>query len=425
MLMSFIFAAKLFFFGLCLWMGAYLLARNSPKATLRLTGLGLAAFALVLAGEILYAQVFPALVLLPALCWIGAALHLMPEEKPVRKLLIRLWAWASLPLFLLTLLNAWAASLVVAALLGCAGLVAWLARQAYFRNTLAVMAAVATFFAVSTGMLVLPVRFIPSPWWILLLGCDLLFLGLVIIFWDAFDDGATLRMHLFRSFLSSFAYAGTLALLVILVSALTGEFGQGQAWMLTSLVAFGILTQAFSSQIQKLLDLAAFPQAVEMNRQREILHQTAEEMPRLSPVNPLSVPEAEFIRLTRRAISSLGDLPRLSTSPLMHLPQLREIANPLERAQQLKALLVGQIQHLKPQQAAAFGATDEWRYYNALYFPYVAGLKPYARYPEKDRLDAACLQALEWFQTSVPERTLHNWQNSATQLVAQGLRPPP
>jgi hypothetical protein len=101
-----------------------------------------------------------------------------------------------------------------------------------------------------------------------------------------------------------------------------------------------------------------------------------------------------------------------------------EISNPLERAQQLKALLVGQIQQLKPQQTAAFGSTDEWRYYNALYFPYVAGLKPYARYPEKDRLEAASLQALEWFQTSVPERTLHNWQNAATQLVAHSLRHP-
>ena len=37
-------------------------------------------------------------------------------------------------------------------------------------------------------------------------------------------------------------------------------------------------------------------------------------------------------------------------------------------------------------------------------------------------LDAVAQKALEWFQTAVPERTLHNWQNAATKLVAQDLR---
>jgi hypothetical protein len=66
--------------------------------------------------------------------------------------------------------------------------------------------------------------------------------------------------------------------------------------------------------------------------------------------------------------------------------------------------------------------TDEWRYYNSLYFPYVLGLKPYTHRTDKDALDETSRQALEWFQTSVPERTLHNWQNTAAKLVANDLR---
>jgi hypothetical protein len=69
-----------------------------------------------------------------------------------------------------------------------------------------------------------------------------------------------------------------------------------------------------------------------------------------------------------------------------------------------------------------FGMTDEWRYYNALHFPYVVGLKPYTRRADYDSLDETSRAALDWFQTSVPERTLHNWQNAAAKLIAEEIR---
>ena len=69
-----------------------------------------------------------------------------------------------------------------------------------------------------------------------------------------------------------------------------------------------------------------------------------------------------------------------------------------------------------------FGTSDEWRHYNALYFPYVAGLKPYSSRATHDHLDADARAALDWFRTAVPERTLHNWQNAAAKLIAQDLR---
>ena len=71
---------------------------------------------------------------------------------------------------------------------------------------------------------------------------------------------------------------------------------------------------------------------------------------------------------------------------------------------------------------AAAEQSDEWRHYNALYFPYIAGLKPYSRRLPHDRLDPPAQLALEWFQATVPERTLYNWQNAAAKLVAQDLR---
>ena len=68
-----------------------------------------------------------------------------------------------------------------------------------------------------------------------------------------------------------------------------------------------------------------------------------------------------------------------------------------------------------------FGLTEEWRFHNA---PYIAGLKPYSRRIDyaDNGLNEVEKEALEWFRTYVPERTLYNWQNSAAQLVAQDLR---
>jgi hypothetical protein len=136
------------------------------------------------------------------------------------------------------------------------------------------------------------------------------------------------------------------------------------------------------------------------------------------------VDDEQFARLTRRALSHLGDLPKLATNRLVNLPGIAG-TNPLDRAHALKALLVRSIQKLKPHSEAEFGTTDEWRYYNAVHFPYVLGLKPYTRRADYDSLDDASRAALEWFQTSVPERTLHNWQNTAAKLIAEDIRGSP
>ena len=392
--------------------------------TVRLTGLGVLFYAIALALEIIWGGQPNGLLLIPALLWIGAVLHLIPEEISWRQSMIRTWILTVIPIFILTLLNAWFSLIAIFALLGCVVLIASFKLRTHFKKTFALLIVIGLFFSLSTGLLVLPLNWFPHVWMIPALGLDLILLGVAITVWDAFDEGESMRSHILRSLVSSLYYAGALAALVVLAIIMDGEISLGKLIALVSVIAFGILTQTFSNPIQNLLDRLTLSKESALNDQRDVLRQTADELPRLSTLNPAEVDEEEFARLTRRAISNLGDLPKLSASPLTNLPtlHLHNSSNPLERAHALKSLLIERIQRLKPQGDDQFGITDEWRYYNSLYFPYVLGLKPYTRRIDRESLDEPSRHALEWFQTSVPERTLHNWQNTAAKLVADDIR---
>jgi hypothetical protein len=184
----------------------------------------------------------------------------------------------------------------------------------------------------------------------------------------------------------------------------------------------------FAHPAQNALDswiLAMFPRLREQRRESRAAENAAA---RVDPtVDFAAMDEAEFTRLTRRALSHLGDLPRLAASPLTQLPIIEQRLrargiepNTLARAAELKTLLAERIAHLRPANGATYGTSDEWRHYNALYYPYVAGLKPYAAHAAD--LDSGQRTVLEWFRAQVPERTLHNWQNAAARLVALDLR---
>ena len=107
----------------------------------------------------------------------------------------------------------------------------------------------------------------------------------------------------------------------------------------------------------------------------------------LRSANPLDgVDDETFARLTRRALGHYGDLSKLVASPLTALPIIDERLaargapdQPLERANELKALLADRIARLKPRDGGDFGTTEQWRHYNALYFPYVVGVRAYAQ----------------------------------------------
>ncbi|MBI5032862.1 MAG: hypothetical protein HZB51_20260 [Chloroflexi bacterium] len=399
------------FYGFTLWLGSYLLARNSRQVSVQLTGWGLLAYAFALAVQIIFGQTYLIILLAPALFWIGAAIYLLPEDNSLRPILIRAWAIASIPLAILTQLNAWFAALIVVALFLCAGMIARLAFRSQFKNAFALIAVLALFVTLSSGLLILPLNWIPFDLGMTLLGLDLIFLGVALTAWDAFDEGASIRAPLARSFVASLYYAGALALIAIVLGA--------NSTLVLMLITFGILTQTFSNAIQSWLDRLTLPQRI--NDERETLRQTADALPSLSLLEPTSMDEEQFTRLTRRALSNLGDLGKLASSPLVNLPMVRG-SNPLDRTHALKSLLTQMIQKLKPQSDAQFGTTDEWRYYNAVYFPYVQGLKPYNRRADDESLDDVSRAALDWFQTCVPERTLHNWQNIAAKLIAEELK---
>ena len=209
--------------------------------------------------------------------------------------------------------------------------------------------------------------------------------------------------------------------------------------LLLVITALAIASQVLAEKIQRALDRVAFAALPQLQQQRADLRAVAEALPKASSArkfgldvptpNPLDAwDEEEFARLTRRALSHFGNLPKLTASPLGQLPLVderlaeHERDNSLARAAALKALLDEAIAQLKPESHQAFGTTDEWRFYNALYFPYVVGLRPHSRRATHDDLNPAAQQALAWFRSQVPERTLYNWQSAAAKLVAQYLR---
>src|SRR4051794_418139 len=82
---------NLLIFAFTAWLGLYLIARDRSKSVLVYTGMGLVAYALSLALNSLFLLDFQlplsyvlqmlakTLLFVPALCWFGATLYLLPE----------------------------------------------------------------------------------------------------------------------------------------------------------------------------------------------------------------------------------------------------------------------------------------------------------------------------------------------------------
>jgi hypothetical protein len=100
---------EIIIYSLALWLGLYLIARNPGNPRLRWAGLGLIAYSLSLATDLLNAYApTPALfqtiarlhwplLFFPALFWLGAISYLLPEESALRLHLNRLWSYGLLP----------------------------------------------------------------------------------------------------------------------------------------------------------------------------------------------------------------------------------------------------------------------------------------------------------------------------------------
>lgn len=442
-------------FGLAAWLGLYLLARDPLNPTLRWSGVGLLAYALALAAQILAAAardlelarglsaVHQALIPLPAVFWTGAMITILPQEGLLRHRLKWIWGAGLLPLtVMLLLLNAaqqppapaWSAmalnGLVLLPLAAVLMLVVLYARIRGTGGMVGLLLAAAVFFSIGTGLSIAPAFGISPVWVTLAVGLDLVLLGFAISALDAFDQGEALLPHFLRDLLGAGSAALVFGLAVGLLSAPEpGQVLRARMLALTT-IALAILWQTLSDPLDALLDRIVFAATPTVRAERAELRGVAGAVPRVpATLETESWEPGEFAQLTRKALSHLGNPPRLARSPLTRLPVVEarlaargERINTLTRTAMLKRILIEAIEHLKPAGNERFGTTDAWRHYNALHYPYVRGVRPYRRRTYGSDLDPDARKALDWFRSQVPERTLYNWQKDAAALVAQHLR---
>jgi hypothetical protein len=439
-------------FALSWWLGLYLLARDPRKPVLVLAAIGLCGFAAVVALDAvrtgsrshaqLLSQIEIYLVAVPGVAWFAVVLEFArpAEAAGRRREALLVLAVAALALIGAVLAGSvdgplrtghWVMFAVISgSTLG--GMLVAVRRPAQPIPVSRVVAVATLFFALGNAVLIIPLGLLPS--WLALAstGFDVLLLGVAVALWDAFDEGQALRADMLRSFIATAVVAvlfGGQALIGMAITGPNTQIRTALTVLLFTSLALAISINVLADPLAGLLDRLAFSHSPTLQAERAALRDAEAALP-LRSVNPLDdVDDETFIRLTRRALGHYGDLSKLVASPLTQLPAIdQRLARrgapdqPVERANELKALLADHIARLKPRDAGDFGTTEQWRYYNSLYFPYVVGVRAYAQNATAAGLDPVARQAWQWLVTEVPQRSLHNWQNSAARLIAADLR---
>ncbi len=145
----------------------------------------------------------------------------------------------------------------------------------------------------------------------------------------------------------------------------------------------------------------------------------------------------EFKQTVRRAITDLKSPPQLAQSPLLALSlvtvRLIHEQRPdhrLNRAGILRELLLSYIEALRPTDQATPPASDAWRFYNVLYYPYVREISRKAALnklrqlqtgePSNDPHAAELRTVLDWL-VNIEEATFYKWQRRASDIIATSL----
>ena len=440
-------------FTLSWWLGLYLLARDPRKPVLVLAAIGLTSFAAVVALDAvrltsvehadLLSRIEIYLVAVPGVAWFAVLLEL---ARPCDS-----WRSRAGEIMLVTGVAALAfvgaglagsvdgplraghwVMFAVISLSSLGAMVKAVRRPAQPVPVAGVVVVATLFFALGNAILIIPLGLVPS--WLALAstGCDVALLGVAVAIWDAFDEGQALRADMLRSFAATAVVALLFGGQALIGMAVTGPGSTGRTALTVLLftsLAVAVAIQVLAGPLAGMLDRLAFSRSPRLRSDRAELRRTAAALP-LRSANPLDqIDDDTFARLTRRALGHYGDLSKLVASPLTALPMIDERLaargapdQPLERANELKALMADHIARLKPRDCGDFGTTEQWRYYNSLYFPYVVGVRAYAQNATAAGLDPVARQAWQWFVTEVPQRSLHNWQNAAARLVAANLR---
>jgi hypothetical protein len=433
-------------FALSWWLGLYLLARDPRKPVLVLAAIGLTSFASVVAldavrvvsGSAVLSNVEIYLVAVPGIAWFAVLVEMSRPRDSWRGRAGEIAAVAGVAAV------AFFGAAMAGNVDGPLRLGHWVMFAAISLSSLGAMVkavllkpprpvvsfvVIATlFFALGNAILVIPLGLVPS--WLALAstGFDVALLGLAVAIGDAFDEGQALRADMLRSFAATAVVALLFGGQLLIGLAVSGQETAQTVLLFTSL-GIAIAINVLADPLAGLLDRLAFSRSPDLRADRAALRRTEAALP-LRSDNPLDgVDDGAFARLTRRALGHYGDLSKLVASPLTALPIIDERLaargapdQPLERANELKALLADRIARLKPRDGGDFGTTEQWRHYNSLYFPYVVGVRAYAQNATAAGLDPVARQAWQWFVTEVPQRSLHNWQNAAARLIAADLR---
>ena len=438
-------------FTLSWWLGLYLLARDPRKPVLVLAAIGLTSFAAVVAldavrvvsGSDLLSRVEIYLVAVPGIAWFAVLVELSRPCDTWRSRVGEIMLVAGVATLALV------GAVIAGSVDGPLRPGHWLMFAVISLSSLGAMVkavlgpakpvpvtgfvVIATlFFALGNAILIIPLGLVPS--WLALAstGFDVALLGIAVAIWDAFDEGQALRADMLRSFAATAVVSLLFGGQALIGLAVTGQEGTAQTALTVLLftsLAVAITINVLADPLAGLLDRLAFSRSPGLRADRAALRRTEAALP-LRSANPLDdVNDDAFVRLTRRALGHYGDLSKLVASPLTALPIIDERLaargapdQPLERANELKALLADRIARLKPRDGGDFGTTEQWRHYNSLYFPYVVGVRAYAQNATAAGLDPVARQAWQWFVTEVPQRSLHNWQNAAARLIAADLR---
>jgi len=439
-------------FSLSWWLGLYLVARDPRKPVLVLAAVGLLSFALVVALDAvrltsssyadLLGEVEVYLAVVPGIAWCAVLFELSrrqdTDQRRVGELVfvgvvaVLAFGGAAMAGGVTGPMRPghWVMFAVISGSTLAAMVVA-VRRQSRPRRVRRVAVVATLFFALGNEILVIPLGLVPS--WLALAGTggDLVLLGIAVALWDAFDEGQALRADMFRSFIATGVVTVLFGGQALVGMAVTSDQTALTVLLFTS-VAIAITINVLADPLAGMLDRLAFSRSPALRADRATLRRTEAALP-LRSANPLDgVDDDTFVRLTRRALGHYGDLSKLVASPLTALPTIDERLarrgapdQPLERANELKALLADRIAALKPRDGGDFGTTEQWRHYNALYFPYVAGVRAYAQSATTAGLDPVARKAWQWFVTEVPQRSLHNWQNAAARVIAADLRGTP
>jgi hypothetical protein len=446
-------AIQLLSYVLLLVLAGYLLTRSRAHA-LSLTAAGvLLCFALIQADQLLgglypgqAAWIGRALWIaypLPAALWLRAAILLWPGEALA---LDRAWWTLVLPCGVLLILGGWVGSDLVdfatrdpgplywtfgaygvLVSLLTAGLFYLLLRQAppgdpARRVFIWLLLAGLGYAAV---MVILALGLLPPDVLFAAVIVDVVIFGAVGIAYDALAEGHAVLRDLAAGLLKTLLVASLLVLpwAISLAAADSWTFAATVALLFTLGVA--IMGVALQDMLDHLLDRLLWRGSGEKPSARAALRTLLRDIAREPEAFPAvtALDRDEFTRLTRRALSHLPNLPQLAASPLTTMQIVTQRAggdaDALRRAGTLRGILIDCIDALRPPDRGAFGTTEEWRFYNALYYPYVAGISPYRHHAlAQGSGEDGTREVVRWFQAEVPQRTMYNWQNCAAERIA-------